>query len=107
MPSPKQIPQEILDLSPEAFSQWKHHPVTRAYLTWLAECRSLLTEQHLQRWAARQELPDGGESEARGQVELLEKLASPQLYHITSTYLPDHMLGEDGRIKSEEESNGE
>lgn len=95
----QEIPLEVRELTPEAFSQWKHHPVTRALRAWLRECRALALEQHSQRWVERQELPDGGEDESRARCLVYQELADVELNHIMRTYYSDDELEPDGRLK--------
>ena len=103
MNSEATIPKEIQDLTPAAFSQWKHHPVSVAYRLWLKECKALLVQQHLDRWLMGQALPDGGEIEACAKASLMQDLIDLDTLSIMRTYYPDHLLNHDGSLINEKE----
>ena len=101
----KEIPEEIQGLTPEAFNQWKSHPVTKALRLWFQECREVLREDHLRRWEERRELPDHGEIEASVKADMFRELHDLEAVHILRTFYDDDQLTPEGQIIKDEEKD--
>ena len=45
-----EIPQEVKELTPELWGQWKQHPMTRLLHQYLRDAAELVKQEHLDRW---------------------------------------------------------
>lgn len=55
-------------------------------------------EEHLDRWAARQELPDGGEAEARGRLVGFQSVIDVECASIMQAFYPADQVDPEGRL---------
>ena len=81
------LPQEVQGFNKAAFRQWRHHPMTRSYLRFLADHRQALLDQHQARWASNQEFPGDGEEKARQQIIAYDEILLIAPETITRFYL--------------------
>lgn len=82
----EEIPRTVRELSKEAYLQWKHHPVTKAFHQFLRDFRLRLLDQHSQRWQANELLAGDGETEARTRVNMYEEIVTLEPEHILQFY---------------------
>jgi len=77
-PTEKSPPQPSLFGIKEAdFLAWRHHPVTKVFVSYLTDYRAALQRDHIDRWEGGRLDPDT-ESEAKGRCNTLQELATLQ-----------------------------
>lgn len=81
-----QAPPEIQELTPQEWNRWRHHPVTKAFLTYLRDYRQLLRLQHLERWERNALGSVEFEAAERGQANLAEYLVEMRLNEVRAAY---------------------
>lgn len=86
----KAIPPAILDLSQEAWTAWKQHPISLAYLQYLEDLLTAHRRAALETWEALLR-PDGALlAENRGRVLQLKELLNLEMWRVCEFYgLPD------------------
>ena len=92
------LPPELQDLTPEAFNQWRHHPVTKAFHRWLKDYREMLRQQHVDRWEQGSLLNAQGEEQARVRCEMSQEMVDLKMASIMRPYLEDDEYDADGRL---------
>lgn len=77
--------EEISGLSEADFQVWKHHPVSKLYLKYLADYRSMLLKELIERWEAGA-LTLETEKEIRGRTMTLADLVELQFASVKKFY---------------------
>lgn len=80
--------QSLLDLSPQDFSLWKHHPVTQQILAWLADYRDSLLRDALRAFLAG-DMDKMMLDEFRGRALMCSELAALEWGDVLRWYLGD------------------
>lgn len=76
---------EIAGISDSDFNVWKHHPVSRVYLRYLADYRAMLLRELIGQWEAGVLILDT-EKEIRGRVMTLADLVELRFESIQKFY---------------------
>lgn len=83
MPSNKQI--DIEGVGEGDFQNWKHHPVTKVFMRYLADYRAAVTQRVVGQWeAGALKLTD--EQEARGRSLVLMEMQDLRFDHMVTFY---------------------
>lgn len=75
----------LLELEETQFNQWKHHPVTEAFLKFLKDKADSYRRDLVFMWESNS-LSDSDQNELRGRVLLLEELSNLPLVVIQNFY---------------------
>lgn len=75
----------FLSLTKEEFQQWRHHPVTKAYLQFLTDQRTNWQAAAMELWEVGRLASVEGEA-LRGQVKAFRELENLELESIKSFY---------------------
>ncbi len=81
------LPEPIQDLSPEAWIQWRRHPMTRALHLFLRDYRAALLKDHVARFIAGNDDPEF-ENQARWRAAAILDVLSLDAPTITKFYAP-------------------
>lgn len=68
------------------YQEWKHHPVSKVVLQYLADYRAMLLKEHLAEWEAGK-LDEVRDLEMRGRVMTLAELADLDFSSIEHFYV--------------------
>lgn len=103
--SPDQMKEMLAELDPVRFNQWRHHPVTRMFLQFLADQTHQDRQTLLALWEAKNLTPQVSD-ELRGRVNVCEELQTLTLSAMRLLYgVPDpeaEQLDEEARGRSTE-----
>lgn len=88
------------DLTESDFQVWKHHPVSKVYLQYLADYRKMLLRELLTRWEAGALTLDT-EKEIRGRTLTLADLVELQFASIQKFYTEEENEGTTAQVIAE------
>lgn len=78
-------PQQLKGLKEPDFQEWRHHPVTKVFLQYLADYRQTLRNVHLAEWEAGKD-DRTRELEMRGRIGTLGELTELSFTDIATFY---------------------
>ncbi len=77
-----------MQIAESDYQEWKHHPVSKVVLKYLADYRAMLLKEHLAEWEAGK-LDEVRDLEMRGRVLTLAELAELPFSAIANFYVTE------------------
>ena len=69
------------------FQSWKHHPVTKVFLRYVADYRDALRRDQIEKIEnAEEPMPPKAQGEYKGRIRTLEELAGIEFGHLVDFY---------------------
>lgn len=73
-PEELDIPEVIRELTPEAYANWKQHPVTRALHDFMRNAREAMKREHTEAWENGKPIDPSYDMKAQARVEQFGEL---------------------------------